>query len=111
MTAEARENPLAGEILADARRQAERKIASSKRTAEGIISSARRQTEEVEQEVLQAARKRLEHEQALILADIPHQKQVRTLRVKEEVIASLFEQTLQDLRSGRASTCWRCSSA
>jgi len=96
-----KERALTDEILADARRQAERKAASAKRAAERTVASADKQIEATEKEMMAAAQKRLEHETSLITADIPHQKQIRTLRVRSEVVDGLFEQSLQAVRERR----------
>jgi|GEM_PF-3462467 len=101
MTEESKE--LAEEILGDARRQAERKLASARRTAARIIKTANSQTEGARQEVLRAAEQKLAHERELILAGIPHQKQIRALRTKNEVIHRLFTESLESLKSSDKS--------
>ncbi len=100
MTADggAKEQALAGEILADARRQAERKLAQARRRGDRALEAARAKGTETEQRVLAAAAERLERDRARMLADIAHQEQVRTLQVKDEVIQELFTQALETLR-------------
>lgn len=103
MAEETKENALADEILGDARRQAERKIASAKRTAERIVKTAQSQTEGARQEATRAAEQKLAHERELILAGVPHQRQIRELRVKSEVIDRLFAEAMESMKSADKS--------
>jgi vacuolar-type H+-ATPase subunit E/Vma4 len=91
------EDALAEEILADARRQAEKKLDRARRRAKRIVRSARSATKDMETEAVDAAHGRLERESHLILADLPHEEQVRTLQVQDEVVRTLFEQALAEL--------------
>ena len=94
-----KERVLAAEIMADAERQAERKVSLARESAEEALQAARAAVAGIESELLAAASARLERERSRLLADIPHEKQVRTLRAKEEVIGRLFEEALGELRS------------
>jgi vacuolar-type H+-ATPase subunit E/Vma4 len=88
---------LAEEILADARRQAERKRNRARKRAERIVSSARRKVDGIRKEALAEAEERVEHETRRILADVPHQDQVRTLAAREAAIDGMFQQALREL--------------
>ena len=96
---EKKERALTEEILADARRQAQRKLSTARQNAERVVQLAQAQTQTVRENALKAARQKLEHDRSLILADVPHQKQVRSLQAKENIISTLFDQTLEALRS------------
>lgn len=96
---ERKEKALAEEILADARRQADRKLASARRAAEAALRSARARTGAIEQEAFAAADRTIERETRTILADIPHQEQVRRLRVMEELVSRQFHDALDILRA------------
>jgi len=99
MTEEKKEKVLADEILADARRQAERKLASARRTAERVAKSADSQARVIMDKAVKAAEETLERRTRMILADVPHQEQVRIIRIKEQVIDRLFSESLAALRS------------
>ncbi len=99
MNESGKEHALAEEIMADARRQGERKLASARRTVEHIIKSANTQILAAEQETLRTAEQQLKHQTQRILADVPHQKQVRQLQTQNEVISRLFVESLETLKS------------
>ncbi len=99
MAEEKKEQALADEILADARRQAERKLIRAKKTAERIVKSATSRVEVIMGRAVKAAEETLQHRAKMILADVPHQEQVRIIRVKEQVIGRLFSESLAALRS------------
>jgi len=98
---ERKEQALAEEVLADARRQAERKLEAARRDAERILAGARAQADGTEKEALAAVEKRLNRETNTLLADLPHQERVRALRVKQEVILGLFREVVAGLPSRR----------
>ncbi|MFW6107825.1 MAG: V-type ATP synthase subunit E family protein [bacterium] len=90
---------LADEILADARRQAERKLKRARRRAKSLIRSANRRAEAAKDKAAEQAAQRAEHEAERVLADIPHEEQLRRLRAKAEVIGELFEDAVEEVRS------------
>jgi vacuolar-type H+-ATPase subunit E/Vma4 len=96
------EDALAQEILADAHRQAEKKLERARKRARRIVRSSKSNTKEIERNASDAAQQRLDRESALILADLPHQEQIRTLRVQDEVIRSLFDDALDELAGASA---------
>lgn len=96
---ETKSKTLASEILADAQKQAERKTSSAKKTAERIVHSAQAQVENIEQDAIKQAQKRLDHQSRLIQADIPHQKQIRTLQVKQQVIDAILNDAIKKMLS------------
>lgn len=93
------EKILTDEILADARRQAKRKLETAKQSADQILSKGRSNADETKKNILDEAHRKLEHDRGLILADIPHQRQIQTLQIKEQIIAGLFDQALSKLKS------------
>jgi len=99
MAEEKKEQALADEILADASRQAERKLSRAKKTAERILKSANSQVEVILERAVKGAEEKLQHRAEMILADVPHQEQVRIIRVKDEVIDQLFSESLAALQS------------
>lgn len=99
MAEESKKDALAEEIMNDARRQAERKLNRARRSAERIVKSAESRTKAVEQKAVEEAEAQLEREAKMILADIPHQEQVRRLKVKDVVIGRLVAESLDLLRS------------
>ena len=98
-TQQGKERALAEEILSDARRQADRKVERAKKRSERLLRNAGTQAEEVEREADAAARERAERQCRRVLADLPHQEQVRTLRVKEEVVERIFDEALEAART------------
>jgi len=94
-----RRQALADEILSDARHQAGRKTGRAKRRAESILKSARAQAEEIERAASEAAEQKAERNAATVLADVPYQEQVRALRVKDDVVARLFTESLEALEA------------
>ncbi len=94
-----KQKALAEEILADARRQARRNLDRARRTADRIVKSAESQVEEVKRTASQEAKQKLERQTKTVTADIPHQEQVRTLKVKGEVLGQLFSQALETLKA------------
>jgi len=101
MADERKQQALAQEILADAERQADRHRQRAERSAARIIKSATTRMKDLETKVTEEARARLERETTRILADIPHQEQVRKLRVKNDVIAGLSAETLDAFQAGQ----------
>jgi len=98
-TQQGKERALAEEILSDARRQADRKVDRAKKRAERLLRNAGTQAEEVKRKADAAARERAERQGRRVLADLPHQEQVRTLRVKEEVVGRIFDEALEAART------------
>jgi len=90
---------LADEILSEARRQADRKLDRARKRADRILRTARRRSEELEQQALEAVAGDLDRETAAVLADLPHEEKMRTLRVQSEVIDGQFESALRTLQS------------
>lgn len=103
MDEHSKEQALAEEILADARRQAERKVGRARKRAEQILQSARSQIEDIEEKAAEAAAEKVARETQTIMADVPHQEQVRTLQVKAEVIARVFAESLEALKAQMGS--------
>jgi vacuolar-type H+-ATPase subunit E/Vma4 len=97
MSEEHKKQALADEILSDARRQAERKLDRARKRAERLIRTARAKVEGIEQEAMGAASEKLDGEKALLMADVPHQDLVRTLRARDKALQSLFDKTLSTL--------------
>jgi vacuolar-type H+-ATPase subunit E/Vma4 len=97
MSEQSRPDALAEEITADAARQAERKTRRAEKRAERIIRNARKQAEETRQRILDEAKTAAEQNERTAMADVPHQKQIRTLQVKNEVIETLFTEVVDEL--------------
>ncbi|MFO7897469.1 MAG: V-type ATP synthase subunit E [Planctomycetota bacterium] len=90
---------LADEILADARRQAERKLKRARRRAKSLVRSANKRAAAAKEKAAEQAQQRAEHEAERVLADIPHEEQLRRLRAKAAVIGQLFDDVVEEVRS------------
>lgn len=99
--AESTEKTLIDEVLTDAKRQAERTLQSARQDADSILTTARQHAANLKMNILDAARQKLDHDRGLLLADLPHQRQIHSLQTKEDVLTTLFDQALTALRSRR----------
>lgn len=97
MSDETKSKPLTSEILAEAHKQSERKISGAKKNAEEITHSAQAKVASIEHDTVNQAQESLDQQSRLILADVPHQNQVRALQVQQQVIEVLFSDAVQKL--------------
>jgi vacuolar-type H+-ATPase subunit E/Vma4 len=97
MSESTREQALADEILSDARRQAERKLERARKRAERMVHAAQAKVAGIEQEAMDTAKQKLEAEQTILMADVPHQDLLRTLCAQDAAIRGLFDDVLNSL--------------
>lgn len=86
--------PLADEILADAKSQAERKVSGAHKTAEKMIETAQAQAKVATDDIIKAMEKKLAHDASLITAKLPHHRQVKTLQIMNEAIEQLLSEAI-----------------
>jgi len=94
-----RTNALAEEILADAQQQADGKRQRAHRSAQRILRSETARAQQLEKDALADAEQQLEHQVRTLMADLPHQNQMRSVQVKDQIISDLFQQVLHTLRT------------
>lgn len=85
------ERVLGDEVLADARRRAERIRRRGRRDAERIRRQAEKEAQRVAEEILSEAHRRAEHSARMILATLDVEVHKATLNLKEEIVQACLE--------------------
>jgi vacuolar-type H+-ATPase subunit E/Vma4 len=85
---------LSDEILADARKKAEREAKRAERDAKQILSRARKQADAATDKVLDAARERAERQARSVLATVEQDIRRDLLEAQEAVLDGIFRQAL-----------------
>jgi V/A-type H+-transporting ATPase subunit E len=92
------QNALADEILADARKKAQRAAKRAEREARQILEKAEEQAEADAQEVIETARERADRQARAVLATVDQDIQREQLQAREEQIEAIFQDALDGLR-------------
>lgn len=96
------EDALIEQIIADARKRAERAMHKAEQEAKQAIDKAQREAEELSRGVIGAAANRAEKEKAILLATIDIEAKRFEMKVKEDLIKEAFdaaERKIMDLSS------------